>query len=482
MEPNTSTSMTLIERFNAWLQDSIMIKLLSIGFLILILLIPTSWMQELIRERQQRADETMNEVASKWSASQTVSGPVLVIPFKRHEVIDRGKDGVEIREHVERAYFLPQDLTVKGDVKPTVLHRGIFDAVVYSSNLSLKSEFASPDFKSLNIDEKDVMWSDAFLTFGITDLRGISDNPVFKAGESVLTAEPSSNLGISTSKPSDTNNGYTDSEYNDYTTSTHNTNFTSSGIVARLNWTSKESFTKNISIDLPLKGSKSLNFIPAGKTTNVTLSGGWADPSFDGEFLPESRELTKDGFSATWKVLHFNRPFAQQWVESNQHLSGSEFGVKLLIPVDQYQKSMRTAKYGALIILLTFIALFLVEITQKIRIHPFQYILIGAALTIYYTLLISISEHLGYNFAYLIASAATVVLIALYSSTFLSTSKLVLIFAMLLIGFYSFIFVIIQEQDYSLLIGSFGLFFIIAVLMYFSRKINWYKNTNSRNA
>jgi inner membrane protein len=473
MEPNTTTSMTLIERFNAWLQESIMIKLLSIGFLILILLIPTSWMQELIRERQQRADEVMNEVASKWSASQTVSGPVLVIPFKKHEVIDRGKDGVEIREHVERAYFLPQDLNVKGDVKPTRLNRGIFDAVVYSSQLSLRSEFAVPDFKSLNIDERDIMWADAFLTFGISDLRGISDNPVFKAGDAVLTAEPSSNLGISTARPSDNNGDY-------YTeTSTGSSNFTSSGIVARLNWTNKESFTKNVSIDLPLKGSKSLNFIPAGKTTNVTLTGGWADPSFDGEFLPEKRELTKDGFTATWKVLHFNRPFAQQWVESNQHLSGSEFGVKLLIPVDQYQKSMRTAKYGALIILLTFIALFLVEITQKIRIHPFQYILIGAALTIYYTLLISISEHLGYNFAYLISSAATVLLIALYSSTFLRTSKLVLIFATLLVGFYSFIFVIIQEQDYSLLIGSLGLFFIIAVLMYFSRKINWYKNVNS---
>jgi inner membrane protein len=473
MEPNTTTSMTLIERFNAWLQDSIMIKLLSIGFMILILLIPAAWMQELIRERQQRADEVINEVASKWSASQTISGPVLVIPFKKHEVIDRGKDGVEIREHVERAYFLPQDLNVKGEVKPTLLNRGIFDAVVYSSQLSLRSEFAAPDFKSLNIDEKDVMWSDAFLTFGITDLRGISDNPTFKAGESILTAEPSSNLGISTSRPDDTGGDYYTS------TSSQNSNFTSSGIIARLNWANKESFTKNISIDLPLKGSKSLNFIPAGKTTNVTLTGAWADPSFDGEFLPETRELTKDGFSATWKVLHFNRPFAQQWVESNQHLSGSEFGVKLLIPVDQYQKSMRTAKYGALIILLTFIALFLVEITQKIRIHPFQYILIGVALTIYYTLLISISEHLGYNLSYLISSAATVVLIALYSSTFLSTSKLVLIFATLLVGFYSFIFIIIQEQDYSLLIGSFGLFFIVAVLMYFSRKINWYKNVNS---
>lgn len=458
MEPNT-TPLSLIDRFNTWLQESIMIKLLSIGFLVLILLIPGAWIESIIYERQQRADEAIDEVSSKWSTSQTVSGPILVVPFTKREVIDRGKDGVEIHEHVEKAFFLPEQLTIDGTVAPEKLNRGIFDVVVYTTNLSMKSEFSFPGFKALNIDEKDVIWNDAYLAFGITDLRGISQNPTFKAGDSVLTAEPSSNLGMTTSKAVD-----------DYST-----NYSNSGIVARLNWKSKEDFRKNIAIDLSLKGSKSLYFVPAGKTTKANLSGSWKDPSFDGNFIPSDRTVTEDGFTATWDVLHFNRPFAQQWVESGQHLSGSEFGVKLLVPVDQYQKSIRTAKYGALVILLTFIALFLVEITQKIRIHPFQYILIGAALTIYYTLLLSISEHLGYNHAYLIASGATVLLVALYSSTFFKSPKLIVIFAILLIIFYAFIFVIIQQQDYALLIGSIGLFLIIAVLMYFSRKIKWYK-------
>jgi inner membrane protein len=135
---------------------------------------------------------------------------------------------------------------------------------------------------------------------------------------------------------------------------------------------------------------------------------------------------------------------------------------------------MRTAKYGILIILLTFISLFLVEITQKIRIHPFQYILVGAALTIYYTLLLSISEQLGYNAAYIIASVATVVLISLYALTFLRTKRLAVVFTSLLSLFYGFIFVIILQQDFSLLIGSIGLFITVGVLMYFSRKVNWY--------
>ena len=204
------------------------------------------------------------------------------------------------------------------------------------------------------------------------------------------------------------------------------------------------------------------------------MSGPWADPSFDGEFIPQAREVTDTGFSATWKVLHFNRPFSQQWVDDNQNLSGATFGLKLLLPVDQYQKSMRTSKYGVLIIALTFISLFMVEVTQKIRIHPFQYILIGVALIIYYSLLLSISEHMGYDLAYLLSSIATVALITFYSLSFLQKTRLAILLCLLLITFYSFVFVIIQLQDYSLLIGSIGLFIIIGVLMYFSRKISWY--------
>ncbi len=219
-----------------------------------------------------------------------------------------------------------------------------------------------------------------------------------------------------------------------------------------------------------------LYFTPVGKTTEVSLQGPWASPSFDGDFLPVSREITEAGFTADWKILHYNRPFSQEWIGGNQKLSGAEFGVRLLIPVDQYQKSIRTAKYGILVILLTFISLFMVEIMKKVRIHPFQYILVGAALIIYYSLLLSLSEHLGYDLAYGVASVATVILVALYSSSFLASRKLVLVFTALITFFYGFIFVIIQLQDYSLLLGSIGLFLTIGLLMYFSRGIRWYKD------
>ncbi|MBL7857827.1 MAG: cell envelope integrity protein CreD [Cyclobacteriaceae bacterium] len=464
-------STNLFERLNRWIQESITVKMMSIGFLILILLIPASWIKEVIVERQQRAADVMQEVADKWSGSQTISGPVLVVPYRKQIIIDRGKDGTEIREQIEKAFFLPEDLTISGTINPQTLHRGIFDAVVYESSMSIKSVFNKPDFKALAIPDDRVQWGDAYMVFGITDLRGISDNPLFTVGGLPLSTEPSKNLGISVQQK-------VDSSDDDYMpVSSDGNHFSSHGIIAKLKWEQAENFNGNVVVNLNLKGSRRLDFVPVGKTTSVTLSGPWRDPSFDGEFLPAEREITTEGFSASWKVLHFNRPFLQSWKEGDQKLSGADFGLKLLIPVDQYQKSMRTSKYGQLIILLTFVALFMVEISQKIRIHPFQYILIGAALIIYYILLLSISEHLGYNLSYIISTLATVALISFYSTTFLKRRGLVILFTTLLIIFYSFIFIIILQQDFSLLLGSIGLFLIIAALMYFSRKINWYHDT-----
>jgi inner membrane protein len=459
----------LFDRFNRWIQESIMVKLFSIGFLILILLIPSVWIQDLIDERQDRASAVIKEVADKWSGSQTVSGPILVIPYRKQEIIDVGNQK-EIHEHIEQAFFLPEKLDITGTVNPEILHRGIFDAVVYNSKLQVISVFNKPDFVSLNIADDMVNWKDAHLIFGIADLRGISDNPVIAVGGSNISSEPSTNIW--------TNIFHVTRAAAEEEDGKRHIKESTTGIVANLGWTSAESFRSNVDVALNIKGSESLNFVPSGKTTSVNLSGPWSSPSFDGEFLPDPREVTDDGFKATWKVLHFNRPFSQQWTENNQQLSGSDFGLRLIVPVDQYQKTMRTAKYGVLVILLTFVALFLVEITQKIRIHPFQYILIGAALIIYYCLLLSFSEQVGYNIAYAIASVATITLISLYSRSFLD-KRLNLLFTFLLVIFYTFILVIILQQDFSLLLGSIGLFIIVGFLMYFSRKVDWYRESIS---
>lgn len=457
------TPASFFEKLNSWIQESVMVKLVSIGFLVLILLIPSAWIQELIREREERAGQVMEEVASKWSGSQMVSGPVLVVPFRKYEPSRTATAPETVTR--QDAFFLPEQLSVEGTLEPTVLHRGIFDAIVYTSSLGFTSRFAQPDFASLGIPDEDVLWKEAYIAVGITELRGISEDPVIKIGGIATEADPSGDIGLSLPKPLK----------NDEKPNSSYSNFSTTGIVVRPKWNSASDFKDDVNLSLSLKGGSTLAFVPTGKTTNVKISGPWKDPSFNGSFLPENRQVSDTGFSAEWKVNHFNRTFSQQWTGADQQLTGSDFGVELLVPVDQYQKSVRTAKYGAMIILFTFVAMFMVEITRKIRIHPFQYILIGAALTIYYTLLISISEHFGYNVSYIISSVATIALITLYAQSFMQSWKLSSLLAGILALFYAFIFIIIREQDYALLLGSVGLFITLGLLMFFSRNIDWYR-------
>jgi inner membrane protein len=446
------TSLNLFDRFNRWIQESIMVKLFSIGFLLLILLIPLSLVEDLIMERSGRSDQVLEEITSKWSGRQVITGPVLVLPFRKTTVVKRDKD-TEIIETIERAYFLPEDLSATGAVTPQVLHRGIFEAAVYESTLEIKSKFSPLDLQSLDLKAEDLIWKDAYLALGISDMRGVRENPVVKLGARDLRTEPSNELGII---------------YGNQQTS---------GLIVKLDPRNSGDYQDEISIGLSLKGSHGLKFSPIGKITKVSLKGPWQSPSFDGEFLPDSREISDEGFAAHWSVLHFNRPFAQQWKENTRNLSGADFGVNLLIPVEQYQKSIRSTKYGILVIFLTFIALFLVEISQKVKIHPVQYILIGAALIIYYALLLSFSEQVGYNLSYAIASLATTIMISLYATSFLPNRSMVGLLAGLLLVFYVFIFIIILQQDFSLLIGSIGLFITIGALMFLTRRVSWYGQT-----
>ncbi|MGE0771314.1 MAG: cell envelope integrity protein CreD [Cyclobacteriaceae bacterium] len=443
----------IIDRFNRWVQESITVKLFTIGFLLLVLLIPLSLIEDLINERQQRSEEVQLDITSKWSGAQTICGPIIVLPYKKLETLTRKDGTTEMIEVDDRIFLAPEELAIAGSVAPQVLHRGIFEAVVYESELKLTARYVAPDFTSLEVDPGKVNWAGAQLVAGISDLRGVSENPGIKLGNETLVVDPSSEVGFYYGAKSET------------------------GLSAPLKLKGADDLNQPVSVSLHLKGSRAMNFTPIGKTTKAELQGPWQNPSFDGEFLPQSRSIGENGFNASWTVLHFNRPFVQQWKQSGKFIGGSDFGVNLLIPVEQYQKSMRTYKYGVLVILLTFISLFLVEISMRVRIHPFQYTLIGAALIIYYTLLLSFAEQVGYNMAYFIASAATILLVSLYSRTFLPSVKSVALFASILTASYVFILIIIIQQDFSLLIGSVGLFLIIGTIMYLTRRINWYRDS-----
>lgn len=438
------TNLSILEKFQDWISRSTSLKLLVIGFIALLLLIPQALITDLINERQARLVETENEVTDKWSRAQTVIGPYLALPYHYYREVNSNGENKVIKE-LKTAYFLPDVLDVKGNLQAESLHRGIFDVVVYRGDIQLNAEFGEIALGKLDITPEQVLWDQASIMISVSDLRGIGENPDLSLNNSPLTSEP----------------------FSDPQSQLKGLQFPVS-----LDSLSKEF---NFSGNLKLKGSKDFHIVPLGKTTMMNLSGSWPNPSFQGEFLPEQRELSKDGFESTWKVLHFNRPFGQEFSSTLPNFQESSFGLSLKMPVDQYQQSIRTSKYAILIILLSFLALFLMETFTKRRIHPLQYTLIGFALVLYYTLLIALSEQLGFSLAYLISSLATVGLLAFYSKSLFSQLKTIGIFTGILSAFYIFIFVIIKQQDYALLIGSIGLFVALAITMFISRKIDWYK-------
>jgi inner membrane protein len=437
----------MLDRINERISQSITFKLISIGILILLLLIPKAMINDLIIERERRMEETVHEVTDMWSGSQTITGPVLTLPYK---IYYESEDKKTINEITRNATFLPDELNITSEVEPEVRYRGIFKVIVYKAKLRLEGKFTKPDFTEWNISENDILWQKAILNIGINDLRGIEEQVLLQFQDQKLPFQPG----------------------------TMETSLYNSGIHLPLRKSQHALFGQDFTVDISLRGSEELFFIPIGKNTEVTMTSSWSDPSFIGAFPTKESEISKDGFKANWQVLHFNRNYPQSWTTAKYDLEDSKFGVNLLVAADHYQKSLRSSKYGILIIALSFLMFFLIEVTQKLRIHAFQYILIGLALMIFYTLLLSISEHLGFNLAYWISCSSVIGLITFYSSSVLGNKKMAYMLAASLAAIYGFLFIIIQIETYALLVGSIGLFIILALTMYYTRKISWYR-TNS---
>ncbi len=447
---------------------SILFKLGLIGFLTLLLLIPSFMVQDLITERKNRQQEVIREISDKWSGSQLVQGPILVLPYKT-TVMEKDSDTQKnsSQEILTNIYILPENLNISSKANPELLHRGIFDAVVYTSQIKVSGTFSQLELKKSGIDPAMIQWEQAKVDIGLSDLKGLKNNPVIRLGNQNYEVEP------------------------DFTS----LKLFSNNLVILPNLSLEKSTALNFSFDLDLRGSERLSFLHLGKNTTVKIEGEWNDPSFTGRYLPDERSLSGKAFSATWKMPYYNRPYPQQWIEENTILNTTDtqvqgsnnsdsravFGVDFLLPVDQYQKTIRTAKYAFLVILLSFLSLFFTELLIKQRVHFLQYILIGAAMTIYYILLLSLSEQLGFNLAYVIASAATASLIGTFIWSLLKNRKVALVFTSILTMFYSFIFVILQLQDLALLVGSIGLFLIVALLMYLSQKITIEKHDSAYN-
>ncbi|MCE9624923.1 MAG: cell envelope integrity protein CreD [Deltaproteobacteria bacterium] len=434
---------------------AVLLKVLFIGFMTLVMLIPTLFIMNLVNERQARRQEATDEIMKGWGGQQTLSGPVLVVPFLVQSMIVNEKGEKTARNELHYSYFLPDKLQVQSNLESQTLYRGIFKVPVYQGKVEIEGRFVKPDLTPWNIAAENIYWDRAFLTMGVSDLRGLRETPQVQWNQAQVSFEP----GTKQASPFD------------------------SAIQAKLPPLDGTTTAYNFKMTLHLGGGQHLAFLPLGKDTQVKLSSNWPHPSFTGNFLPINRSVDERGFQAEWKIPETARAIPQSWIDSSSelYLPNFAFGADFMLPVDIYQFTTRAAKYAMLFILLTFVAFFLFEIMSKLRIHPVQYLLVSAGLCVFYLLLLSLSEHIAFAWAYIAATAGTVGLITAYLMTVLQKKSRALLMATVLTGLYGYLFTLLRAEDYALLMGSAGLFVILAAVMFLTRKINWYDIDQNKN-
>jgi len=422
--------------------QTVSFKLGVIAFLALILLIPAQMIRSLVEERQMRRDEVVQELTKKLGKKQTITGPILSVPYRTYQS-DGDGESKAIWHHM---HFLPETLNVQGNLSADIHYRSIYKVIGYNSRLEFKGRFTGIDIDDGFINPEDIFWERASLSLGISDMRGINENIAIEWDQQTHPFSP----GLPTR------------------------DVVQKGVSIPLSVQPRQTHEFSFAVDL--NGSESLHIVPVGSKTNINLQSQWDAPGFTGAYLPDERNVTDDGFTARWKVLELNRSYPQSWADSQYTLEESALGVDLIMPVDIYRKNMRSVKYALLFIALTFVVFFFTEYLNDRRVHPIHYLLAGFGIVLFYSLLLSLSEHLAFGLSYLIASAAIVALITSYFHAIIGKVRATLSVLGILAGLYGFLYVLLSAYDYSLLLGNIGLFIILAIVMFFSRKINWEKS------
>jgi inner membrane protein len=394
-------------KINQWARNSISLKLSVIGLFVLILLIPSEMVQSLIRERETTRNETISEIWRSWGDRQVLAGPVISVPVESLKSLSNGT----IESTTRFLHFLPENLSVSGVVVPLIRYRSIYEAVLYSSTLDVKGNFKPLVPKGLNVQPADIKWDKAYITFGISDMKGVKENIDLAWNDSVFRMQPGVPVrdiikgGVSYPVAVD------------------------------------PGLSNKFSFKLHLNGSRLLSFLPFASEMNVDLASTWANPSFEGAFIPADKNVTKNGFTAKWKILELNRNYGQLGFDdfingggeksnemfTNDRISPENkaggFGVNLIMPVDQYQRTTRAAKYGVLFVILTFVTFFFFELLRKKYVHPLQYLIVGFAIMLFYLLLLSLAEYLLFDLAYAISAVVVTLMVMLYAGAIFGNRK-----------------------------------------------------------
>ncbi len=425
----------------------LLIKLSVISILTALLLGPMSMIENTIADRMAYQQEASGEITKSWGSGVTLGAPVLTVPVVLKSVDGKGDTTREYHD----IHLLPDELDADVNIEPEIRYRGIFKVPVYVSQVTIKGRFVKPDFSAFMHAEPNVLWEKAFVSMYVPDPKSIKGGAHFKWNGEKRALSP----GV------------------------HLAKFLKSGIHVPLSmseWTNERQ-AATFEFSLRQSGSEKFQLIPMAANTRVQMASSWPAPNFIGRHLPDNRQIDHDGFKATWEIPKLARNFPQ-WERNNgfkmQTFLKYAFGVNLEVPADHYLISMRSAKYAILFIGLTFLSFFAFEIFLRIRIHPLQYLQVGFANTLFYLLLLSFSEHIGFTWAYLVASSAVIALVGFYCWNLLQTGRNAVLIVLLQTSLFGYLYVLLRMENYSLISGSVGLFIILAIFMSLTRKVDWY--------
>ncbi len=428
----------------ASIKNSTTFRVLFIGFLILLLLIPMGMVESVIFDRSHLYRQATNEITHSWGKEQLLSGPVLTLPFVKSFSENGGWSYDSRYQHLR-----PETMTVDSHIETQIRYRGIYEVPVYITTVRFNGLFSLADVGGENGSDVGLQLDEGVIQIPVNNSRSIKEPIGLVWDGEVIKLTPKwdksdSGTVIFTAKlPAHLLNKNKDHEFE---------------------------------YEVKLAGSKALSFISSAQNTDIKMNSNWASPSFFGIYLPTSRDISDDGFTASWTIndLLTDMGHSEQEMVSSTWFQGQQsFGVNLIQPVDTYQVVTRAAKYAVLFISLTFLVYFFTELFSNALLHPIQYLFVGVANCIFYLLLLSLAEHINFTLSYFISSSASISLISLYSRSILKSRIKAAIVFVTLSGLYTYLFVTLRSEGFALLIGSIGLFVILGVAMYLTRNIDW---------
>ncbi|MGF1727761.1 cell envelope integrity protein CreD [Photobacterium nomapromontoriensis] len=426
--------------------NQIAIKFGFVLFLFVLLQIPLSMVSDLISERSHRQQEVQDDIARSSSDKQRIIGPFLSVDY-----IEMVTNEDKTYAMKRQAFILPDTFDLTAHLESFEKYRGIYQARLYKAKTALKGSF---DLSALSeLRQFDIQ--DVNMVVGISDSRGLIKLDNMTLGGKAIDVIPGTGI-----------------------------NQLAQGFRTRLD-TNQLNASTMLPFDLNflLQGMGQLQVTPIGKNTTVELSSEWPHPSFIGDYLPISSDISDAGFNAQWASNNFSTNMTQLFgncmsdSSSCYEFERRQMGVDLIDPVDHYLKSHRAINYSLLVITLVFASFFLLEMLQARMMHPIQYGFVGLALALFYLLLISLSEHVGFNWAYVISALASTVLLSVYVGGMLKSKKNGLIFGGSLLGLYGLLFGLLLAESYALLMGTLLCFAILSLVMVLTRDVDWYERS-----